>query len=193
MAGNNVAEVLAANPKITGGFNSAPLGSTLPTSSSGALDVAFVPLGYIGEDGVTETPNRSTTDVNAWGGDLVAVLQEKFDITIKLNFLQALNADVKKAVFHKDNVTVTPATTSSGTEIKVLHNAKLLETRSWVIESFYEAASMRLVMPRGRITEVGDIKYSHKELTMYEATLRLFPDENGNHAYEYTNDGVLDL
>jgi hypothetical protein len=191
MAGNNVGEVLAANPKITGGFWSAPLGTALPTTSSAALNVAFIPLGYVGEDGVTETPNRSTTDVNAWGGDLVAVLQEKFDITIKLNFLQALNADVKKAVFHKDNVTVTAATTSAGNEIKVLHNAKLLETRSWVIESFYEAATMRLVLPRGRITELGDIRYSHRELTMYEATLRLFPDSSGNHAYEYTNDGVL--
>ena len=169
---------------------SAPLGTALPTSSSTALNAAFIPLGYIGEDGVTETPNRSTTDVNAWGGDLVAVLQDKFDITVKLNFIQALDPEVKKVVFHQANVTVTNPTTTTGTEIKVLHNAKLLETRSWVIESFYQAAAIRLVIPRARITEVGDIKYSHKEITMYEATLRLFPDSSGNHAYEYANDGV---
>lgn len=190
MPGNNVSLVSAATPKVTGGFLSAPLGTALPTNSSTALNASFIALGYIGEDGVTETPNRSTTDVNAWGGDLVAVLQDKFDITVKLNFLQALDPEVRKAVFHKDNVTVTNPTTTVGTEIKILHNSKLLETRSWVIESFYDRAAVRLVMPRARITEVGDIKYSHKEITMYECTLRLFPDATGNHAYEYVNDGI---
>jgi hypothetical protein len=191
MSGNNVAQVIAANPLITGGFYSAPLGTALPTTSGVALNMAFIPLGYIGDNGVTQTSQRQITDVNAWGGDLVATLQDKFDITIKLDFLQALDADVKKAVFHTDNVTVTPSTPFSGTEIKVLHNSKLLETRSWSIESYYDAATMRLIMPRGRIVEVGDIKYSHKELTMYAATLKLFPDTSGNHAYEYDNDGVV--
>lgn len=191
MSGNNVAQVIAANPLVTGGFYSAPLGTALPANSSGALNGSFIPLGYIGDNGITQTSQRQTTDVNAWGGDLVATLQDKYDITVKLDFLQALDVDVKRAVFHTSNVTVTPATPSAGTEIKVLHNSKLLETRSWDIESFYDAATMRLVFPRARIVEVGDIKYSHKELTMYQATIKLFPDTSSNHAYEYDNDGVV--
>lgn len=191
MSGNDVTQIIAANPHITGGFYSAPLGTTLPVSSSAPLDPAYIPLGYIGDNGITQTSQRTVTDVNAWGGDLVATLQDKFDITLKMDFLQALDVDVKRAVFNTSNVTVTPATTTSGTEIQVLHNSKLLETRVWIVDSYYAAASMRLAVPIGRIVEIGDIHYTHKELTAYNATLKVFPDKQGNHIYEYDNDGVV--
>lgn len=191
MSGNDVSQIIAANPLITGGFFSAPLGTTLPTDATTSLGGSYIPLGYIGDNGITQTSQRKTTDVNAWGGDLVATLQDTFDVTLKLDFLQALDADVKNAIFNTANVTVTAATVSSGTEIQVLHNSKLLETRVWVIDSYYNTANMRLAIPIGRIVEVGDIKYSQKELTAYNATLKTFPDSAGNNIYEYDDDGVF--
>jgi hypothetical protein len=191
MSGNNVRQIIAANPLITGGFYSAPLGTTLPTDSTTPLPGPYIPLGYIGDNGITQTSQRQITDVNAWGGDLVATLQDRFDVTLKMDFLQALDVDVKRAVFHTDNVTVTPATTTTGTELQVLHNSKLLETRVWVVDSYYDLATMRLGIPVGRIVEVGDIHYTHKELTAYNATLKAFPDTAGNCVYEFDNDGVV--
>lgn len=53
----------------------APLGSTLPTSASAALDAAFVDLGEIsGEDGIEETLDASGESVaRRWDGQVVAI------------------------------------------------------------------------------------------------------------------------
>ncbi|MGC7304340.1 hypothetical protein RA993_23195, partial [Mycobacteroides abscessus subsp. abscessus] len=80
------------------------------------------------------------------------MLQEKYGLEIKFKLLQVMNADVQKAVHGASNVTVTPASTTSGTEIKAELNAKLLDTGAWIFDGFYNLISMRLVIPIGRIT-----------------------------------------
>lgn len=193
MALNNVLELAAPSPRVTGGVLRAAVGTELPITAVGAPDPAFKNLGHVGDDGLERTEDRSNQEVNNWGGDLVAVLQEKYGLEIKFKLLQVLNADVQKAVHGDSNVTVTPADATSGTEIAAKLNAKLLDTGAWVFDGFYNAISMRLVIPIGRITAVAPIKWSHKELAAYECTLKPFPDEDGNHGYQYWNDGVVVL
>lgn len=188
---SDVQEIAAPSPKVTGGVLVAPLGTTLPTDAVTALNPAFVKLGRVSVDGVDRTEDRPNTEINDWGGDLIAVLQDKYGITLKFKLLQLMNADVQAAAHGQANVTVTAATSIKGTEIKSKMNARLLDYGSWVIDAYYQAMSMRLVVPYGRITMVGPLKWVHKELAAYDLTLKPFPDTNNNHAYEYWNDGVL--
>lgn len=188
---SDVQEIAAPSPKVTGGVLVAPLGTPLPVDAVTALNVAFVKLGRVSVDGVDRTEDRPNTEINDWGGDLIAVLQDKYGITLKFKLLQLMNADVQAAAHGQANVTVTAATSSHGTEIKSKMNARLLDYGSWVIDAYYQAMSMRLVVPYGRITMVGPLKWVHKELAAYDLTLKPFPDTNNNHAYEYWNDGVL--
>ena len=58
-------------PKTTGAIWVAPVGSTLPTDATTALDAAFKCLGYASEDGVTNANSPDTDTVKAWGGDTV--------------------------------------------------------------------------------------------------------------------------
>jgi hypothetical protein len=183
-------EIAAPSPKVTGGVLVAPLGTTLPTDATTALDPAFITLGRVSVDGVDRTEERPNTEVNDWGGDLIAILQDKYGITLKFKLLQLMNADVQKAAHGQDNVTVTPPTASTGTLISSKMNAQLLDYGSWVIDAYYLKMSMRLVVPYGRITLVGPLKWVHKELASYDLTLRPFPDLYNNHAYEYWNDGI---
>ncbi|SIG31821.1 hypothetical protein [Mycobacteroides abscessus] len=193
MALNNVLELAAPSPRVTGGVLRAPVGTTLPTTAIGAPAVAFNNLGHVGKDGLERTEDRSNQEEYNWGGDLVAVLQEKYGLEIKFKLLQVNNVDVQKAVHGASNVTVTPASTTSGTEIKAELNAKLLDTGAWIFDGFYNLISMRLVIPIGRITAVAPIKWTHSELAAYECTLKPFPDADGNHGYQYWNDGVVTI
>ena len=43
----------------------------------------------------------------------------------------------------------------------------------------------RIVIPNGKISEVGDITYSSSDLTAYDVTVTAFPDTNSNTHYEY--------
>lgn len=183
-------EIAAPSPKVTGGVLVGPLGTTLPTNAVSALDPAFIKLGRVSVDGVDRTEERPNTEINDWGGDLIAVLQDKYGITLKFKLLQLMNADVQAAAHGQNNVTVVPASPTTGTEIQAKMNAQLLDYGSWVIDAYYMKMSMRLVVPYGRITMVGPLKWVHKELAMYDLTLKPFPDRFNNHAYEYWNDGV---
>lgn len=189
----DVAEIAAPSPRVTGGILYAPLGTTLPTTALGSPDPAFNSLGRVSVDGVDRTEDRANTEVNDWGGNLIAVLQDKFGLTLKFKLLQVMNADVQKVAHGSGNVTVTPATTSTGTEIAAQINATLLDTGCWIIDGFYMKMSMRLVVPYGRVTQVGPMKWVHRELVMYDLTLKPFPDVNNNHALQYFNDGVATI
>jgi hypothetical protein len=184
-----VQEVVAPYPKVTGGVLTAPLGTALPTDATSALDPAFITLGRVSVEGVDRTEERPNTEVNDWGGDLIAILQDKYGLTIKFKLMQMMNADVQKAAHGANNVTVTPPTSTKGTLISAKLNRELLPYQSWVIDAYYLQMNMRLVIPTGRITLVGPLKWVHKELAMFDLTLRPFPDANNNHAYEYWDDG----
>jgi hypothetical protein len=186
----DVAEIAAPSPKVTGGVRFAPLGTTIPTDAVTALDPAFVTLGRCSADGVDKTEDRGQVDIYDWGGNLIAVLQDKFGITVKFKLLQLMNADVQRAAHGTNNVTVINPTTSTGTTIASHINAVLLDTGIWVIDAYYLKMSMRFVVPYGRPTAMGPMKWVHKELAMYDLTIRPFPDNANNHAYEYWNDGI---
>ena len=60
--GNNVS---AAKPKVGGAVSVAPAGTALPTDATTALAAEFTQLGYISEDGLTNSIEISTDSVKA--------------------------------------------------------------------------------------------------------------------------------
>ena len=186
----DVNEIVAPSPRVTGGVRVAPLGTALPTDATSLLAPAYISLGRISDDGIDKTENRPKTDKFDWGGSLIASLQDSFMLTLKFKLLQLVNADVQKVVHGADNVTVTPASTTKGTQIAAAINAKLLDQGVFVIDAYFAKMSGRLVLPIARPVEVGALKWVHKDLAAYELTVQAFPDNSNNMAYEYWDDGV---
>lgn len=187
---NNVANVVAGKPLAAGGVWLAPLGTTLPTDETTALNVAFKAAGYIGEDGLTETIERSTEKVKAWGGDMVKVLQTEFGVTYQFTFLESVNGEVLKAVYGSSNVTTTAATTSSGTKHAVKILSDQLPHQCFAFEVKDGDARIRIVLGDGQITEVGEITYADGEVIGYQVTVEAFYNAaQSAQAVKYLNDG----
>lgn len=173
--------VSVAKPGASGAIFRAPLGTTLPPSAKTALDAAFVELGHVSEDGITNTAEISSDAIKAWGGERVYVYQSEKTDEFGLTLIESLNADVLKAVYGDDNVDGTIAT-----ELSINVNADEQEEASWVIDMVLRGGYLkRIVIPDGKITETGEITYKDDEAVGYEITIAALPDTSSNTHYEY--------
>ena len=170
---NIATNVSAGKPKTGGAIYNAPLGSTLPTDASTALDVAFKCLGYVSEDGLVNTNSPSSEQVKAWGGDTVLTTQTDKEDTFQFTLLEVLNADVLKAVYGSGKVT---GTLSTGLTVRA--NSEAVDASAWVFDMIMTNNTMkRIVVPNAKISELGDIVYRDNEAVGYQVTLQAMPGD----------------
>lgn len=179
---NDTRNIATGKPKIGGAVYSAPRGTALPTNATDTLSEDYVCLGYVSDDGVTNSTKRDSDSIKAWGGDTVASPQKEFTDEFKLTFIESLNSDVLKTVYGKENVS---GKLDTGIEIKV--NSKELDNSVYVIDTVMGDAVKRFVIADAKVTEVGDVTYKDNELVAYETTLTAYPSTalNGDTHREY--------
>lgn len=178
---SDVANVSTAKPKVGGAIYSAPLGTALPTDATTALNEAFKSLGYISEDGLTNTNSPESEMIKSWGGDTVIVVQTDKPDTFTYTLIEATNVDVLKEVYGQDNVT---GTLETGIIIKA--NATELEEHCLVVDMVLKGGVLkRIAVPNGKVSEIGEISYADADAIGYETTLQATPDTAGNTHYEY--------
>ena len=172
--------VSAGKPKVTGAIFIAPVGTSLPTDSTTALNSAFVELGYASDAGVVNSESRETETIKAWGGDTVLKPFTGKEDTFQFTLIEALNVNALKLVYGDSNVT---GDLTNGITIKSA--AEDLDYHSFVIEMVLNGAIKRIVIPSAKVTEVGDITYADGEAIGYDTTLSAVPDAAGGTHYEY--------
>lgn len=177
----NASNVTAGKPKIAGGIYCAPKGTTLPTDSTTALGDAFNLLGYISEDGVTNSNSPESSTVNAWGGYSVLTLSTGRPDTFNWTMIEAMNTDVLKVVHGEENVS---GSLAEGISVEVGPGA--LEEHVYVIDMILtDNATKRIVIPAGQLQSVGDVSYSDGSAVGYQVTINAAPDASGKTHYEY--------
>lgn len=187
---NKAANAVVGKPSVAGGIFVAPLGSTLPTDESTALDAAFKTVGYLTDAGFSRGRGFNNTTKKAWGGDPLAIINSGTDRTAKFGFAEYLNAQVAKLIYGDAQVTETPATTTDGRKLAIVDKEITLPHMIWVIQMFSGPAVGRLVYPDAQITGVDDIVYKDEDIAAYPITLTQFADATGGFMYEYWDDGV---
>jgi len=177
--GNNVS---AAKPAFGGAVSVAPSGTTIPTDATTALAAAFTKLGYISDRGMTHQNTINSDKITAWGGDEVLVVYKGREVSFKFAFLESMNADVLKLIYGDSNVS---GTLETGISINAKSNIEMPE-KVWAIDVVMkDNTKKRIVIPAGRISEVGNITYVDNDAITYEVTVAAIPDASGNTHYEY--------
>jgi len=180
---NTATNVTAGKPAVTGAVYRAVLsaGLTIPTDATTALGTDFKALGYVSEDGLTNSNSPDTDIIKAWGGDPVLPIQSGKEDTFQFKLIEVLNADVLKAVYGSTNVT---GTIDTGIVVKA--NSKEAEEACWVFEMVLRGGVLkRVVIPDGKVTEISDIEYTDEDAVGYEITVSASPDSAGQTHYEY--------
>ena len=173
--------VTAGKPNTSGAVFTAPAGTALPTSASAALNSAFKDMGFVSEDGVTKSTSISTTTIKEWGGAPVLVTQDEKIVSVKLKLIEYKRKDVHSFVHGSANVTE-PSTGA----ITVKINAEDPGEQAIVIDMTLRGnIDYRMVIPRGKITAIGDTVYKSNEAVAYDITITTMLDDAGYAVYEY--------
>lgn len=147
---------------VTGAVYAGPTTTTEPTDAE-AIVTGFDNLGYVGEDGVTETRDRSSNQIRGWqhGATVREVVTEG---TFTLNFV-LLETKLENIELYYGG-TVDPADGS------IIVNATATGGRkSFIVDVIDDADFIRTYVKEGEVTEVGDQVYANGEPIGYEVTV----------------------
>lgn len=176
---NNVANV-SAGKGVKGGYVfSAPVGTDLPTDIETKLDAAFKVLGFVSEDGYTESVDASSEDIVDMNGDLIDSPTSSRIEAGQVTFAE-IKAETLKRQYGEGNVT------DEDGIITVKHNADSASSFSYVLELVLKnGRRWRKVVPIGQSSELDDLTIAASELCQRALTIKYLTDDDGNTCYDY--------
>lgn len=161
----------------------APTGSTAPTDTTTALDVAFKALGCLTTDGLTRTREVDETNLSLWGKGVARVVKSNEKRTFKV-----AATDDNPTLFGLVEPNSTSATTSGTTTRTVKAASAVVNKKSWVFETADGDIIRRIYVPVGEVSNVADIVASESDWEAKELTVTAYPDSSGTLYVEITDD-----
>jgi hypothetical protein len=191
LANNTVAEIGVARAGASGicAWDFAGT-ATVPTTATAALATGYVNLGYVGPDGIGGGRDIGTDEQRDSNGDIVFRLQTDFTRTYDFELLQSANVDVKRLIFGAANVTVTPATASTGTLITVNDTGEIGNHGRLVVTTFSGKATHREIVRDAQVTGVEFGPLVGTAVRSYTVTVTAYK-VNGVYVTELDDDGVF--
>lgn len=166
---------------LTGAMMVAPIGTALPGDADVKPNEAFVDVGYIHADGVTQTIDAETTDIKAFqNGDIVRTIQTSHKVTFSFTMIET--NDVSLKLYYAD---------PDGTVKAVKLTGRQSPHNEWVFDVLDGDYVIRIVIPNGQIVERGEVTYKNDDAIGYPVTVAAYPDDDGVKAYIYQAKALL--
>jgi hypothetical protein len=168
---------------ITGEMYVAPTSTTAPTTSVSALNASFIGLGYVSEDGVTESYEDTVEDIVAWqGARVVRSTTTESKATLACRLIETKGETLE--LYHKGSSV--SAVAAGQWKIDVV--APTSDPRSFVLDVLDGSKHIRIYVPNGEVTERGEIVYANGEPIGYEVTITCYADANGIVLTKFSDD-----
>ena len=183
---------LADQSSTSGALSRGDVISAIPASIDAAITAisAFSSSGYISEDGASLSTTKGVTPIREWNRAAVRRILEDFDGTVSLSLIQ-LDEEGAKQAFGEDNVTVTAATSTHGTQLKIALGATLDEPQAWALRMKDGDARMLVLVPNGQVTSGVDITFVANQAIQLPVTISANDDGTGHSIYIFTDDGIV--
>lgn len=173
-------------PKVAGGIWLVPQTLTLPTDALSERPDGCIRLGGVSEDGYTYSSERQIEKRKDWNGQVVRSLQTSIDDMFETTFIEFLNPELLGVLYGTENVTVTPADATNGTQIAVRHSVDQLAHGAYIIDTLDGKVKRRRCIPDAQPDTIEPIVERPGELSVYKCTFSIFPDTQGFTSYVYT-------
>lgn len=163
---------------VTGVVSVAPTATTAPTTTGSTL-TGFTDLGYVGEDGVTETlpEGGDSTPIKAWqGGATVRTIASTSDDVPTISFV--LLETKLETLELRYGVTVSSQTSTDGAFI--FDASAVRAHKSFVVDVVDGANLKRVYVPDGDIS-VGEQVFANQEPIGFQVTVSAYRDSTKNY------------
>jgi hypothetical protein len=173
-------------PSVTGGIYLVPQTVALPTDALSDRPAECIRLGGVSEDGYTYMSERSVEKRKDWNGQVVRSLQTSMDDMFEITYIEFLNPELLAALYGTENVTVTPADATNGTQIAVRHSVEMPEHGAYIIDTVDGKTRRRRCIPDAQLETLEPIVEKPGDWSVYKAKYSIFPDSQGYTSYVYT-------
>ncbi|NMM96287.1 phage major tail protein [Bifidobacterium sp. DSM 109960] len=178
---NNKENVSLGKPKASGFIYRAPAGTDIPKDATTDLPQTFKCVGYVGEDGVTQSADVDKTEVKDAGGVTVLSVITSYAETYQFVMLE-LNETSATIRYGSDAVKATDNT------MTITHKMPSGESAVFVFELLCTGnKARRIVVPDATPNDFGDTQYHIGDAVAYDVTLAANPSDkiDGGTSVEY--------
>lgn len=181
MAGNSVANIGVGAPLATGGISIFQAGASTPTDVTPLAPPGATRMGYVADDGLRPSGERTSTPIYDWAGDLIYSPQENHSSQFQFKLYSSFDADVLAEVFGTENVT------TIGDLIVVRETGSPLGIHPWMFDMRDGKKRVRIVADEAQVTNVVEGPFVRNGLQSFDVTLTCYKDANGDKARRYYN------
>jgi hypothetical protein len=162
---------------LTGAIYVAPVVTAHPANAIASWPAGWIDLGWIGEDGITEGYSDDSSEIKAWqNGTTVRRVISATQATLKFKCIET-KPDVLE-LYHKGGTV-----TAGGITVYTPTG----DERAFGFDVLDGQHHMRIVVPRGEVTERGEITYKNNEPVAYELTVAAYPSSTGVLLVKYSD------
>ena len=166
--------------KVGGYAYWAPAGTTLPTDSATALPAEYKLLGYLSEDGLTNTTDTDTAEIKDANGATVMKIITSYAESYQFALLEVLRAEAAKLRYNSD------AVTGNDKSMTIKHELPSDEDFVLVFEIAMSGdVKDRLVIGNATRAEFDDRQVHAGDPQVYDITVSANDMGNGVTAIEY--------